>query len=211
VRIVGEVFQPQNHGVALFTDWQTLASAGHGLAPDQYAIGLRPGTSPTAYRQSLQAKLGPGYAILVGGVNTVILDMLALIGTLTLLLALAAALGVVNTVILHTRERVHDLGVFKAIGMTPRQAITMVVCWVAGTGLAAGVIAVPAGITLHRYVLPAMTAALGTGIPPGFLDVYGGWELSGLTLAGLVIAVAGALAPASWAAATPPGSALRAE
>ncbi len=64
--------------------------------------------------------------------------MLGLIGTLTLLLALVAGLGVLNTVVLNTRDRVHDLGVFKAVGMTPRQVIAMVVCWVAGTGLVAG-------------------------------------------------------------------------
>ena len=77
-----------------------------------------------------------------------------------------------NTVVLHTRERVHDLGVFKAVGMTPRQTIAMVVCWVAGTGLVAGLLAVPAGIALHRYVLPAMAAAAGTGVPASFLNVY---------------------------------------
>ena len=80
-----------------------------------------------------------------------------------------AGLGVLNTVVLHTRERVHDLGVFKAIGMTPRQAIAMVVCWVAGTGLVAGLIAVPAGITLHQYVLPVMAAAANTGLPASYL------------------------------------------
>ncbi len=45
--------------------------------------------------------------------------MISLIGTLTLLLAIVAGLGVLNTIVLHTRERVHDLGVFKAVGMTP--------------------------------------------------------------------------------------------
>jgi putative ABC transport system permease protein len=48
-------------------------------------------------------------------------------------------------VVLHTRDRVHDLGVLRAIGMTPRQTIAMVVCWVAGTGLVAGLIAVRRG------------------------------------------------------------------
>ena len=62
-----------------------------------------------------------------------------------------AGLGVLNTVVLNTRDRVHDLGVFKAIGMTPRQIIAMVVCWVAGTGLVAGLIALPAGIALHMW------------------------------------------------------------
>jgi putative ABC transport system permease protein len=212
VRIVGEVFQPQNHGLAMFTSWQTLASADHHLEPDQYVIGLRHGIAKNAYAVALAARLGPRYAVLQGGgTSTVILSMLALIGSLTTLLALAAGLGVLNTVVLHTTERVHDLGVFKAIGMTPRQAIAMVVCWVAGTGLAAGVAAVPAGIALHRYVLPVMAAALGTGLAPGFLNVYNAWEITVLTLAGLVIAVAGALLPATWAARTPAASALRAE
>jgi putative ABC transport system permease protein len=208
VRIVGEVFAPD---LSMFTDWRTLATADRGLAPEQYAIGLRPGISPQAYRQALDARLGPGYVTIVGGVSTDVLRMLALIGSLTLLLAAAAALGVLNTVVLQTRERVHDLGVFKALGMTPRQAIATVVCSVAGTGLAAGVIAVPAGMALHRYVLPAIGAAAGTGIPASFLNVYGGWETAGLALAGLVIAVAGALLPAGWAAGTPAASALRTE
>jgi putative ABC transport system permease protein len=122
-----------------------------------------------------------------------------------------AGLGVLNTVVLHTRERVHDLGIFKAVGMTPRQTITMVICWVAGTGLVAGVVAVPAGMAVHRYVLPVMAHAAATDIPASYLNVYGPAELAMLGLAGLVIAVAGALLPAGWAAGSRTASALRAE
>jgi putative ABC transport system permease protein len=63
--------------------------------------------------------------------------VIILVGTLTSLLVIAAALGVVSIVVLQTRERVRDLGVFKAVGMTPPQAVVMVVCWVAGIGPAA--------------------------------------------------------------------------
>jgi len=143
--------------------------------------------------------------------SVIVTLMLGLIGTLTLLLALVAGLGVLNTVVLHTRERAHDLGVFKAVGMTPRQAIAMVVCWVAGTGLVAGVIAVPAGMVLHHYVLPVMASAANLGLPASFLAVYGGWELAALALAGVVIAVVGALLPAGWAARTSTAVALHAE
>ena len=66
---------------------------------------------------------------------------------LTLLIIAVAGLGVLNTVALQIRESAHDIGVFKALGMTPRQTLTMVVCSVAVTGLVAGIIAVPAGIT----------------------------------------------------------------
>jgi putative ABC transport system permease protein len=118
---------------------------------------------------------------------------------------------VLNAVVLHTRERVHDLGVFKALGMTPRQTIAMVLCSVAVTGLLAGLLAVPAGIAVHRYVMSAMANAAGLGVPASLQNVYGAAELATLALAGLVIALAGALLPAGWAARSRTASALRAE
>jgi putative ABC transport system permease protein len=127
------------------------------------------------------------------------------------LLAAVAGLGVLNTVVLQTRERVHDLGVFKAVGMTPRQTIAMVVCSVAGIGLAAGLIAIPAGIAVHQFVLPAMGHAAQTDVPSSVLNVYQPWELILLGLSGLAIAVIGALLPAGWAARTRTAFALRAE
>ena len=73
-----------------------------------------------------------------------------LIATLTMLLVVVAGLGVLNTVMLDTRDRVHEIGVLKALGMTPRQTVTMMLTSVAGTGLAAGPIGVPIGAALQR-------------------------------------------------------------
>jgi putative ABC transport system permease protein len=210
-RIVGQVFDTDNNGLAILTGWSTLAGAGHGLAVDQYDIGLRPGTSVGAYTQALGSRLGAAYLVNANNRDQGFPIVIGLISTLTLLLAIVAGLGVLNTVVLSTRERVHDLGVFKAIGMTPRQTIAMVVCWVAGVGLLAGVIAVPAGITLHHYVLPAMAAAANLVLPASFLNVYSAGEMVALALAGLAIAVLGALLPAGWAAKMGTASALRTE
>ena len=66
--------------------------------------------------------------------------------------------------------------------MTPRQTIAMVVCWVAGTG-----------------------------IPASYLAVYQAWEIAALALAGLVIAAAGGMIPAAWAARARTVVALHAE
>jgi putative ABC transport system permease protein len=213
-RIVGEVFDTDNRGLVMLTDWRTLAAADRGLTPDMYDIALRPGTSPKAYVQALGRTLGPNAPYVDVSINSrdsFFLTLIGLIGTLTLLLAIVAGLGVLNTVVLHTRERVHDLGIFKAIGMTPRQTIAMVVCWVAGTGLVAGLLAVPAGMAVHRYVLPVMAHAAGTGIPASYLAVYRAWELAVLALAGLVIAAAGGMLPAAWAARASTAAALHAE
>ncbi len=209
-RIVGEFFGGSNP--KLITGLPTLAAIQPGVTPGQYDIGLRPGTDEAGYVQGLTSRLGSSYFVVPNQRNSQVIDlMVGLIGTLTVLLAIVAGLGVLNTVVLHTRERVHDLGVFKAVGMTPRQTIAMVVCWVAGTGLVAGLIAVPAGIFLHGIVLPAMANAADVGMPANLLHVYHPAEIAALALAGLAIAVAGALAPASWAAATRTATALHAE
>jgi putative ABC transport system permease protein len=211
VRIAGEIFGNQNNGLAMVTGWQTLASADPGLEAGVYDVGLRPGTSPADYAQQVQAALGQGYVAGVNSNNKGLPLVLGLIGSLALLLAGAAGLGVLSTVVLQTRERAYHMGVFRAVGMTPRQAIAMVVCSVTGIGLVAGVAAIPAGIALLRSLAPVMGAAAGTGMPPSYLDVYSAGELAGLALAGVVIAVAGALVPATWAARTTTSAVLRAE
>ena len=210
-RIVGEVFDTDNRGLVMLTGWRTLAAADRGLTPDTYDVALRPGTSADAYIHALGSALGPYADVSINGRDPFFLTLIGLIGTLTLLLAVVAGLGVLNTVVLHTRERAHDLGIFKAVGMTPRQTIAMVVCWVAGTGLAAGLLAVPAGIAVHRYVLPVMAHAAGTGIPASYLAVYRAWEIAVLAVAGLVIAAAGGMLPAAWAARARTVAALHAE
>jgi energy-converting hydrogenase Eha subunit F len=62
----------------------------------------------------------------------------------------------------------------------------------------AGLVAIPAGVALHGYVLPVMGRAAQTALPPSMLKAYHAPQLILLGLAGLVIAVAGALLPAGW-------------
>ena len=212
VQIAGEFFDPAGGRPLMMGSMSTLAAVDPGLSPQMYQAGLTPGTDVGSYVNALQSTLGPGYAVSVndsGGGE--ILAMQGLIAMLTLLIVVVAGSGVLNTVVLQTRERVHDLGVFKAIGMTPRQTIAMVVSMVAGIGLAAGLAAIPAGVALHQYVLPIMGNAVQSALPVAVLDVYHAPELILLALAGLVIAVAGAMIPASWAAKTRTATALRAE
>jgi putative ABC transport system permease protein len=59
-----------------------------------------------------------------------------------------------------------------------------VVSTAAGTGLAS----IPAGVTLHRGVLPVMGHAVQTALPVAVLDVYQAPELVLLALSGPAIA-----------------------
>ena len=212
VRIVGEIFDTHNRGLNLVTSWATLRTLDPGIAPDQFDVGLRPGTSADAYANALNRRLGPNYAVELNTRNTAVVDaMIGLIGTLATLLAAVAALGVFNTVVLDTRERVHHIGIFKAVGMTPRQTTAMAISWVAAIGLIAGVIAVPLGVALHNEILPAMAGSVGLRLPASFLTVYSTPKLIALAFAGLLIAIIGALAPATWASRIQTATALHTE
>ena len=127
------------------------------------------------------------------------------------MLIVVAGLGVLNSVVLDTRERIHDLGVCKAIGMSPRQTLSLVLASVTVTGVLGGLLGVPAGYALHHVVMPVMGRAVGTGLPSLVLDVYGPSQLLLLGLGGVVIAMLGALAPVGWAAGARTATALRTE
>jgi putative ABC transport system permease protein len=213
----------------------TIAVITFGLAAVVLGVGLG--------SQMAQIVFSAGWAAI--GVS--------LVRRLTLLVAVLAGLGVFSLVLMLARERVHDLGVFKAVGMTPRQIITTVTCWIIAPAVAAAVIALPAGVALEGAVtravasvqtspqgefspggagLPPQGAAprrpphgaphtqgghivagsrLGFGAPVGLAHVYTPGVLALLALAGLAIAIAGALGPATWAAASRTTTALRAE
>jgi len=210
--IAGEVFLPGNDPQVL-TNLSSVAALGpSGAGPHMFYVGLRPGVNPQSYQNAVFARLPPGDYHQAGSGSGILLQIISgLVLILTLLLVAVAALGTANTVVLMTRERAHDLGVFRAVGMTPWQAITMVVTTVAATGLLAGLIAVPAGITLHNAILPVMGNGAQTAFPPGVDNVYSPAELVLLALTGLVIAVVSALAPAGWAARIRTATALRTE
>ncbi|WP_330289778.1 ABC transporter permease [Streptomyces sp. NBC_00576] len=215
VRIVGEVLDPRNDGMQVFTDDTTLAPAHPDLTDTTQHIVVKSGTDMATYVDALNKSLKPlGVTARIGqaeGGSDMVVTLNALSALLTLMLVAVAALGVLNAVVLDTRERVRELGVHKALGMTPRQVITMVVTSVIVTGLAGGALGVPLGITLHGWVIPAMGHSAGLDLPDSVLAVYHAAELALLVLGGLLIAVLGALLPASWAARVRTATALRTE
>ena len=72
-------------------------------------------------------------------------------------------------------------------------------------------IAVPLGVALHHVILPAMAGSVGLRLPASFLNVYGATTLLVLAFAGVLIAMVGALAPATWAAKIHTATALHTE
>jgi putative ABC transport system permease protein len=222
LRIAGEVFIPAGTPT-VWVSWQTLGAPAAGLTAHQYDIALTPGASVQAYTDALQRAVG--HDIVVGSQGATsfagFLDT-SMFSWLTALVALLAGLGVLNAALMAARERVHDLGVFKAVGMTPRQTITMVTCWVIAPAIIATAIAMPAGLILQDLLIGQLSHSPGSGLetptrsvpmelPGSFVHVLGVIDLLLLALAGFAIAIAGALGPAGWAARTRTSAVLHTE
>ena len=212
VRIVGEVLDD-----LAGTELEVIADAATfpGTEPARFGVMPAAGTDIAAYTRQLgDAVQGDGmYAVEnpQRGDDQTILAMDALAAVLTLLVVGTAGLGVFNTVMLELRDRIRELGIYKAIGMTPKQTMAMVLSSTVAVGLIAAAIGVPAGIALHDAVIPIMGRAAGTDLPPADVHVFRAMEEVLLGLGGVVIALSAAAIPAAWAARLRTATALRTE
>ena len=213
VRVAGEVFDPGSQA-RMYGSTQTLPGVASPANVVEYDVALRPGVSADSYVNAVNGALGtqnPWQASTQQDGKRFYTIASGLVSLLALMVAVAAGLGVLNTVLMTTRDRVHDLGVFKALGMRPGQVLTMVVCWIAGPAVVAAAIAAPVAVALNTATVRAMAGTAHTGIPASFTQVFPPSRLALLSLAAVAIAVAGALLPAGWAARARPAVALHTE
>ncbi|MBP2323096.1 putative ABC transport system permease protein [Kibdelosporangium banguiense] len=199
LKIVGVVLT--NNADQIFADWSTVDLLAPGTRADSYQVKLKPDTDRATYTADVRAK-DPGLRALPprDGQSSSAVIIISAATILTLLLGTVAALGVFNTVLLNARERRRDLGMLKSIGMTPRQVTVMMVTSMAALGVVGGLVGLPVGVAVHELIVPAMAAAGQADAIDVFMNVYHAPTLVLLALAGIVIAVLGALVPARGAA-----------
>lgn len=211
VRIVGAFSHPDTKRLML--DAASVPAAGDGPEPRPLSVIVKPGTDPADYAARINATTSSSG--LFAEVSESDLGESAILSGLFLLFSLiicsAAALGVLNSVVLSARERGRDLGVLKAIGMSPRQVVLMMVASMAVLGIAGGAVGTPLGVLAHHGVVLFTGDMLGSGMAASWVHVYSWVLLTPLVFAGLLVAVLGAWLPAGWAAATRTASVLRSE
>jgi len=167
LHIVGRTIEPDNNGDVLDFGLDALREAG-GAGPQlMYALVLKPGVSPAAARATLlQASRneldvqvvanpadGLGVVKVVIAVAVVVLAVMALANLLT-----AAAVGL--------RDHLHEVGVLKALGLTPRQVTatlvvntTILTAIGVTSGTVAGLVIAPRLINMQ-----GRTSGIGAGI-----------------------------------------------
>jgi putative ABC transport system permease protein len=199
--IVGRIIEPEYDGQVLAYGLDTLSQAGAAMPPVSYSLVLRPGVTADAARAHLLRGAGAGLDVsivsnpadqlgIVRAMLTGLIVILGLIGLTSLLTASAVGL----------RDHLRDVGVLRAMGLTPSQLMTTLVTSttvLALTGVAAGT-AAGAALAGRLINVGAQAYGIGAGIgrPP--------------SVAGITVAVAIAVAAASATAILPARRAVRA-
>jgi putative ABC transport system permease protein len=212
--LVGEILDQDDNDLLLRGDWSAAAAVDPGLQPTDYEVQLRLGVDPQQYAASMQQSLGDvGVGITSSAATDTTFRLFnSVIAGLALVLAIISVTGVLNTVVLSTRERAREIAILKAVGMAPAQVVAMVIGSVVLLGAIGGCLGIPIGLLLQHQVLTIMgQIASDTRIPPSAFDVFGTFLLPGLALTGLVISAVGAFLPARWAASGPTAEVLQAE
>lgn len=212
LRVVGEVYDISNLGHNIFTDLATYPPVEAAI-PHTYLVTLKPGADADGYIRRVDA-VEPDFIDAqsnqrptVGPVQIISSVLLAL----ALVLSLIAVAGVFNTLLLNTRERIRDTATLKAVGMTPNQVLAMVATSAGVLALIGGLAAVPAGLVLERLLLDVISSAAGNDTPAGVYGGVGAIELIMIPVGAVGVAIAAALLPGRWAAATNVAEVLHSE
>ena len=211
IRVVGLFNDFNTNGLTVATDVASLGTVAPEAEPDEYLVKLRTGADAKAFSKRIEAS-SPDFLsakpVAIDDVNLYVNLISFMVGGLALVLMLIAAAGVFNAARLTTRERVRDVAIFKALGMTGRQTLLMVVTSTLVLAVVATIAGIPVGIWLENFIWSQMLGSFGLLVSPS------GIEVLPLLLALVVafgLAVLGSWMPARWAAATPVAQVLRSE
>jgi putative ABC transport system permease protein len=183
----------------------------------QILVAADPGVSQATMVSRLQSAVrGPGIEVVSGqsvtaeGQQTVH-QALSIIGTFLLAFGYIAlfvgAFVIFNTFSIVVAQRQRELALLRAVGASRRQVFTAVLGESFVTGVVASAAGVGAGIGL-AVALKAGLAALGMDLPATGLVVTARTVITGL-VAGTLITVLAAAAPANRASRVPPVAALQ--
>jgi putative ABC transport system permease protein len=176
-----------------------------------YEVTLRPGISATAFAQTMQQVTADRIAVSVYQLSppAQVTEAVGIMMILGIVLMVIAGIGILNAMLLSTRERYRELGVLKAIGLTPSQMVRSVIDGAIALGILSVVVGIPLGLVLTAQGLQALVDSLG-GLPHFQMGIN--WPgLALLIPATLVVAALGAYLPAWRAARIAPAEVLRDE
>jgi len=203
LRVAGVVERsiPGAGAEALLVGWDDATVLGVTGA-DAFAVRFAPGARPDA--ENALRDIASTYALdyvtldrIKGAIDDALGRIFGLFDALAAVAVVIAALGIVNTLTMNVIERVREIGVLRAVGMTRRQVWRSVVVEAGVLGLAGAFLGV---------VLGLVVGSLMVILPGGRIDVAAvvPWQVVGLTVGlGVTVAMLAAAYPARLAAQLP--------
>jgi putative ABC transport system permease protein len=169
LHIVGRTVEPDNNGDVLDFGIDALPAAD-AASPPFYSLVLEPGISPDAARAHLlQASRNQLDVRIVSNPADQLGIMLVVIAVSVVILAIIGLANLLTATMVGLRDHLHEVGVLKAMGLTPRQVMaTLVVNTTILTaigvtgGTAVGLVLGPRLINMQ-----GRTSGMGAGIAAG--------------------------------------------
>ncbi|MEA2610228.1 MAG: putative transport system permease protein, partial [Chloroflexota bacterium] len=211
LRVAGTVERsiPGSGGESLLVGWKDAASLGVAGA-DALAVRFSP-SAPASARDQLRS-IASTYALddvsldrIRGAIDDELGRIFGLFDALAAVAVLIAALGIVNTLTMNVIERVREIGILRAAGMTRRQVWRSVVVEAGILGLAGAILGIVLGLIVGvvMVILAGGRPDVAAGIP---------WQVVGLTvLLGVAVAMLSAAYPARLASRLPIARAVQYE
>jgi putative ABC transport system permease protein len=199
LRVVGitERTLPGSTGESLIVGWSDAEQLGV-VGADAFAV--RFGPSATAADRAELSDVARSVALeptalgrIEGAIGQALDRVFGLFDVLALVAVVVAALGIVNTLTMNVFERVREIGVLRAAGMTRRQVWRSVVVEAGITGLVGAICGVVAGLVIGglMVVLAGGRWEIATAVP---------WPAVGAAFAlGVLLAMLAAAYPARLA------------
>ena len=200
LRVAGIVERsiPGRTGESMLIGWTDATSSLGVVGADVFALRFAsdaPATAPDTLRSAaaqLALEVVPLDRI-EGAISDALGRIFGLFDALAAVAVLIAALGIVNTLTMNVVERVREIGILRAAGMTRDQVWRSVVVEAGVLGLAGALLGIVLGVGV---------GALMVVLAGGRVDVAGGipWPIIGLALVlGVVVAMLAAAYPARLA------------
>ena len=158
VAAIVERSMPGTSGEAMLVGWKDATETLGVLGADAFAVRFSPGAAETA-RPALR-ETAETYALeanpierVQGAVAEALARVFGVFDALAIVAVIVAALGIVNTLTMGVVERIREIGVLRAIGMSRRQAMRMVVVEAALLGVVGVVLGSVAGLGAGAVLL----------------------------------------------------------
>ncbi|MBS4196235.1 FtsX-like permease family protein [Lederbergia citri] len=211
-KVVGIVDSMKNSGYGAFMKEEAFKES-FGLKYERNALVIKDeDTSPLELRKRIFDQFGERIEEMFGPEDWVAVIKATFTGSFTIinglvvLAIIVSGIGITNTLLISVMERIREIGMMRAVGVSRRQIVGMILLEGLGIGLAATIIGSLFGILLIYITstfLEVSSLTFDFGISWGIIFAT--------TLFGLSVSLISSFAPASRAAKTKLSEALRYE